>query len=140
MSAGRICTREVHFGEPDESVRDGARRLAEREVGTLVILDAERRPLGMVTDRDIMFHCVAEGRDPEKATLREIMASPAVTVVEETPIERALETMARDGVRRLVVVDREKKLVGLLALDDVLELLAEETSTIGKLISARALK
>jgi CBS domain-containing protein len=137
MSVGRICVRTVHVAEPGETVRAAARRMAERDVGTLVVAGPERVPLGIVTDRDLMRYAVAEARDADHTRVETVMAAPPVTVPEETPIEDALSAMARDGVRRLVVVDRRGRLAGLLALDDVLELLAEETATIGKLLARR---
>ena len=123
------------MAEAGETAREAARRMAAEEVGALVVLDDGRRPIGFVTDRDLMFHCVAEGRDADNVPLGEIMARPVVTVGEETPIEDALAMMARNGVRRLAVVDPEGRLAGLLALDDVLELLAEESATIGRLLT-----
>jgi CBS domain-containing protein len=134
MSVGRICVRTVHFAEPGETAREAARRMATRGVGTLVVLDPERRPVGFLTDRDLMFRCVAEGRDPDRTTVQAIMATPVVTVPEDLPIEDALARMAATRVRRLAVVDRAGCLAGLLALDDVLELLAEESATIGRLL------
>jgi len=137
MSAGRICVRTVQVADARESAREGARRMVRENVGTLVLLDRDHRPLGLVTDRDLMFHCVAEGRDAAATPLGEIMSAPPVTVREETPIEEALRRMAAGGVRRLLVVDTHGRLVGLLALDDVLALLAEETETIGRLLAGR---
>jgi len=134
MSVGRICVRIVHLAEPGETARDAARRMAKKEIGTLIVTDVHRRPLGIVTDRDLMFHCIAEGRDPDRTRVHEVMATPVVAVPESTPIEEALAHMARDGVRRLAVVDGRGALVGVLALDDVLELLAEETATIGRVL------
>jgi len=134
VSTGRICVRSVHFAEPGETAREAARRMASLEVGTLLILNYERKPIGLVTDRDLMIHCLAEGRDPDETTVEKLMTAPLVTVREETPIEEALSIMARDGVRRVVVVDEKDQLVGILALDDVLDLLAEEMETIGRLL------
>jgi CBS domain-containing protein len=103
-------------------------------VGTLVVLGGDRRPVGFVTDRDLMFHCIAEGRDPAGTPLEAIMAVPVVTVSEDLPIDDALARMAETHVRRLAVVDRAGCLAGLLALDDVLDLLSEEFTMIGRLL------
>jgi CBS domain-containing protein len=134
MSVGKICVRTVHVAGPRENARDAARRMVTEKVGTLVVLGGDRRPVGFVTDRDLMFHCVAEGRDPARTPLETIMATPVVTVPEDLPIEDALARMAGTGVRRLAVVDRAGCLAGLLALDDVLDLLSEEFATIGRLL------
>jgi CBS domain-containing protein len=134
MSVGRICIRTVHVAGPGESAREAARRMVTEGVGTLVVLGGDRRPMGFVTDRDLMFHCVAEGRDAARTTVETIMAAPVVTVPEDLPIEDALVRMAETKVRRLAVVDRAGCLAGLLALDDVLDLLSEEFGTIGRLL------
>lgn len=134
MSVGKICVRTVHVAGPRENARDAARRMVTEKVGTLVVLGGDRRPVGFVTDRDLMFHCIAEGRDPARTTIETIMSTPVVTVPEDLPIEDALARMAGTGVRRLAVVDRAGCLAGLLALDDVLDLLSEEFTTIGRLL------
>jgi CBS domain-containing protein len=64
MSVGRICVREVWVASPEESVATAARRMAEHDVGTLVVVDEHRHPLGMLTDRDVTLRCVAAGRPP----------------------------------------------------------------------------
>jgi len=134
MSVGRICVRTVHVAEPGENAREAARRMANKGVGTLIVLDQDRRPVGFVTDRDLMFHCVAEGRDPNLTTLETVMSAPVVTAADDLPIEDALARMAETRVRRLAIVDAAGHLVGLLALDDVLELFAEEFAAIGRLL------
>jgi CBS domain-containing protein len=92
----------------------------------------------MVTDRDLVLRCVAERLDPDQTSLRDIMSSPICSVIEDTPIESALATMAAAEVRRAVVIDSEGTLVGILALDDILELLIEETQAIGALLRGQA--
>ncbi|HEX5136002.1 MAG TPA: CBS domain-containing protein [Planctomycetota bacterium] len=134
MSAGRIAARTVQVVGPGETAREAARRMVTEGVGTLVVLGGDRRPKGFVTDRDLMFHCIAEGRDAARTSVETIMAAPVVSVPEDLPIEDALVRMAETRVRRLAVVDRAGCLAGLLALDDVLELLSEEFATVGRLL------
>ena len=93
--------------------------------------------VGVITARDIVVRCVAEGRDPDATLVGSVMTVPPVCAPESTPIETALSRMASARIRRLVVVDAEGRLVGILALDDVLELLAEEEATIGRLLARR---
>jgi CBS domain-containing protein len=109
--------------------------MEEAKVGALIVLDAERRPVGILTDRDVTVRCVARERDPRETTIASLMTKPVVGVPEETPIEDALRQMTRSGVRRLAVTDARGRLAGLLALDDVLELLSEEAVTIGRLLA-----
>jgi CBS domain-containing protein len=137
MSAGRICVRRVVIAGHGESVREAAERMLAEDVGALVVLDAERRPVGIVTDRDLALRCIAARRDPEKTTVGDVMSKPTARILESTPIEDALGEMMRAGARRLPVVDEAGRLVGILALDDVIELLAEETAAIGRLLARR---
>jgi CBS domain-containing protein len=137
MTVGRICVRQVLVAAPDESVREAARRMQKADVGALVVVDSEQRPLGVLTDRDVALRCVADGRDPERTTISALMTAPAVCVQETTPIEDALSRMLAIPARRLVVTDDAGLLVGILALDDVAELLAEESGQIGRLLARR---
>lgn len=134
MSVGRICVRNVHVAGPGESAREAARRMVRENVGTLVVLGGDWRPQGFVTDRDLMFHCIAEGRDPARTPLETVMSAPVVTVPEDLPVADALLRMAEAGVRRLAVVDSAGNLAGLLALDDVLPLVAREAATIARIV------
>ena len=135
MSVGRICVREVVYATTDETAREAAQRMRSKRVGTLAVLDDEQHPVGLITDRDLATRVMATGLDPERTFVNEVMTSNPETIDEDTPIERALELMRSRRCRRLLVVDDEDKLVGLVALDDVLDLLAEEFSTIGQLIN-----
>lgn len=134
MSVGAICVRSVQVASPDETVRAVTARMAQADVGTVVILGEDRKPVGILTDRDIALRCVAQGRDPDATEVGTVMTTPLARVQETTPIESALARMTGTRVRRLAVVDDDERLVGILALDDVVELLAEEFATIGKLL------
>jgi CBS domain-containing protein len=134
MSVGRICIREVDLAEPDESVQIAAARMNSRNVGTLLVLDAASRPVGILTDRDLAIHVVAKGRDAATTTVREVMTQAPDAVDEETPIEAAISRMRAGPYRRLPVIDHDGKLVGLVSLDDILDLLSEEFAEIGRLI------
>lgn len=134
MSIGRICSREVDVAEPGETVRQVAQRMHARKVGTLVVVNPSREPIGMITDRDLAVRVVAVGGDPPRETVREVMTPHPATVRVDATVEEALAAMRDHHCRRIPVVDRSGKLVGLLSLDDILELLAEEFQVIGGLI------
>lgn len=136
MAVGRICSRVMATASPHESVRAGARRMAEHGVGSLVILEADGpdRAAGIVTDRDIAIRCVAGGLDPDATPLAVVMTHPARTIREDTPIEEAILEMARGATRRLVVTGDEGRPVGLLSLDDVLDLLIGEFGPVRRLL------
>lgn len=134
MTVGRICVREVDLAEPHEPVYAAARRLHARKVGTLVAVDEQKKPVGIITDRDLTVRVLAQGLDPAQTTVADVMTRSPKTVSEEEPIERALTLMRSGPFRRIPVVDRGGRLVGLLSLDDILDLLSEEFSEIGRLL------
>jgi len=137
MPVGRICSRIVHLADIDESAATAARRMAEKEVGTLIIVNEVKYPVGIVTDRDLTTRVLAKNRDARKTRLATIMTATPKTVRETTPIEQALALMRAGGFRRLPVVDDAGKLIGILSMDDVLELLAEELQQIGGLLRGK---
>jgi len=136
MSVGSICTRAVHTATRTERAKEAARRMQQYKVGSLVVVDLESKPIGIVTDRDLALKCVGEGMGGD-VRLDEIMTRPVSTAHEDTPIDQALRHMAAAKVRRMVVVDGLGRLVGLLSLDDVLDLLVEEAEDIGRLLQAQ---
>jgi CBS domain-containing protein len=136
MSAGRICSKWVVIATPDESVRVAAQRLDEYELGTLVVVKArgDPEPVGILTDRDIVVRCVAAGLDPDTTALAQVMTHPVRAIDQHTPIEQAIKRMAEASTRRLVVTGEHGELVGILSLDDVLDLLVEELGPIHELL------
>jgi CBS domain-containing protein len=134
MSIGRICTRDVDTAGARESVLEVARRMRDRQVGTLIVVDDEARPMGLITDRDIVTRSVASGREAARTPVADVMTTMPTTVLEDTPIESALGTMRVGRLRRLPVVNGVGALVGIVTLDDILALLAEEFSLIGGLL------
>jgi signal-transduction protein with cAMP-binding, CBS, and nucleotidyltransferase domain len=136
MSVGRICSRSVDLVDTSETIHAAAARMRDRDVGHLIAIDERRSPVGVVTDRDLVTRALAEGHDPESPVWTAMTAAPC-TIAEEAPIESALSLMAFAGVRRLPVVDRGERLVGVIALDDVMGLLSEELGMIGKLLSSQ---
>lgn len=136
MSVGRICTRSVDTADHDESVQVAAGRMAERGVGALVVLDRARSPIGIVTDRDLVLRVLAEGKDPTRTRIGDVMTSDPRTVTEKTPIEQALALMRAGSFRRLPVLGHDGALAGLVSLDDILALLAEEFADVGALVDA----
>ena len=126
MTIGRICQREVDLAEASECVIDASRRMREKGVGTLVVLDLDRRPAGIVTDRDITLRAVADNVRLADTTVEQVMTAYPRTVSEDTPIEDSLSLMRVLGVRRLPVVDCDGRLAGIVSLDDILSLIVEE--------------
>lgn len=134
MSVGRICVREVDLVDADESARQAAQRMHQRAVGSLVIVSSDNQPVGILTDRDLVERVLAQGKDPNATRVGQVMTADPKTVSEDASIESALSLMRGGRFRRVPVVDGDGKLVGLLSLDDVLILLAEEFTQIGQLL------
>jgi CBS domain-containing protein len=137
MSVGAICCREVDLVDATETASEAARRMKARGVGTLVVIDEGERPVGLITDRDLALRVLGAGKD-SATRVREIMTPSPRLVSEDTPIEAALAVMRAAKCRRLPVTDRDGKLVGIVALDDVLALLAEELELVGGLLRGEA--
>jgi CBS domain-containing protein len=129
MGIGELCSREVVCMSRNESAGDAARLMREHHIGSVVVVDRAAqgpRPVGMVTDRDIAVGVVAPGLDAEAIPVEGVMR-PGVACIEESEgVGRAVALMRSEGVRRLPVVDAGGTLVGLLAADDLLDLLGEE--------------
>ena len=134
MTIGRICKREVDLADANETVQEAGQRMGNRSVGTLVVVDDRKIPVGIITDRDLAVRVVGKGLDPNAVRVIDVMTEHPKTVHEETAIEDSLRIMRAKGVRRLPVVDGGGALVGLLAMDDILALLAEEFGILGRVI------
>lgn len=138
MSAGELCNRRVAIAEKTLSVPDAARLMRRLHVGDLVVIeerDGRRQPVGIVTDRDIVVEVVAAGVNPEALTIGDIMGPELATVRENEELFETLRYMRDKGVRRMPVVDQVGGLVGILTLDDLLGLLAEEMTGLARLVS-----
>lgn len=138
MAIGEICNREVVIAEKALSVREAAHLMRNHHVGDLVVVEesgGRKHPVGIVTDRDIVVEVVAPGVNPEALTVVDIMGAELATVRENEGVFEALRYMRSKGVRRMPVVDGDGGLVGIVTLDDLLSLLAEEMTELAKLVS-----
>ena len=135
--AGDVCSRDAVAVFRKDTVADACRLMREKHIGSVVVVEDGRRnaPVGMFTDRDVAVGVVALGLDPE-TTLVEAAMRPGVVAVPETrAIADAIALMRDQGVRRLPVVDSTGRLVGVLAADDLLDLLAGEISDLAVMVS-----
>ena len=138
MSIGEICNRKVVVMQAEETIAGAAKLMRDQHVGSVLIVDEQdgkRVPVGIVTDRDLVVEVIAPGLDPDAITVGDIMMTGFVAVKEETGVFEAIKYMRAKGVRRLPVVDREEKLVGIVTLDDLLILLSEELDALAKLVT-----
>lgn len=138
MAIGEICNREVIIAPRETTVLDAARLMRQHHVGDLVIVDVvsgKRVPVGIVTDRDIVLEVVTMELDAAVLTAGDIMGTELATIGESEGVFETIRYMRTKGVRRIPVVNAQGGLVGILSLDDLLELLAEEMNELAKLVS-----
>ena len=113
-----VMEREIRVASPDDSVQQLARLMREDDTGILPVGEGDRL-VGMVTDRDVAVRLVAEGRDPAQTKVRDVMTADVRYVYEDEDIERVAENMAAQQVRRLPVMNRQKRLVGVVSIGDI---------------------
>ncbi len=137
MPVSEICNREVIIVQPGNTAHEAAQLMRSHHVGDVVIVDDSggvRKPVGIVTDRDLAIEVLSARLDPALVTVNDIVTTELFTIREDAGLFDAIELMRKAGVRRLPVVAGDGALVGILALDDLLELLAEELLSLSKLV------
>lgn len=117
MNVSDVMTREVQVATPEQSIRDAAQLMARIDAGTVPV-GKDQKLVGMLTDRDIAVRAVAKGLGPD-TPVREIMSADVKYCFEDQSIEEVARNMADIQVRRLPVVNRDKRLVGILSLGDL---------------------
>jgi CBS domain-containing protein len=136
---GEICNREVVLAPRDTPIVEAAKLMRQCHVGTVVVVDEvnddRRLPVGIVTDRDLVVEIVATELDPKTITVGDVMASELVTAGESEGLVEAMEVMRRKGVRRLPIVDKAGHLVGIVSIDDLLEILAKQMTDLTRIVS-----
>ncbi len=118
MQIKEAMTRNVDLIDPNMTIDRAARLMAEDDVGFLPVGENDRL-IGMITDRDIAVRAVARGKDPSRMTVREAMTDHVLYCYEDESIHAAAENMARLQIRRMPVVNRDKRLVGVISLADI---------------------
>lgn len=112
-----IMTEEVEVIAPETLVEEAAKRMRALDVGALPVCDGERL-VGVLTDRDLTIRAVAEGRNPKTTKVREAMTPEVAYCFEDQEAEEAEKIMEKNQIRRLPVLDRNKRLVGIVSLGD----------------------
>lgn len=135
MPIGELCNREVVFATRSTTVVEAAQLMRRYHVGDLVIVDeadGKRVPVGMVTDRDIVTEIVAKLFPVENCPVENIMCSPVITVDENEGVVATIRLMRSHGIRRVPVVGGDGGLIGIVSVDDLLDLLAGELAELAK--------
>jgi CBS domain-containing protein len=118
MRIAEIMTRDPEVVASDSFLQDAAMKMQDLNVGMLPIRDGDRL-VGMLTDRDITVRATAQGRDPTKTQVREVMTPDVIYCFEDQDVSQAAKLMQDKQIRRLPILSREKRLVGIVSLGDV---------------------
>jgi signal-transduction protein with cAMP-binding, CBS, and nucleotidyltransferase domain len=134
MTVLECCRMDVVTASPDAKVTEVAELMNDTNVGCVVITSDDECPIGIVTDRDIVVRVVAEGRDPKKTAIEEVMTRDPAVVEDGTGLFESMQFMRDEGVRRLPIIDSEGKLAGIITMDDIIRLIGQEMLYIGDVI------
>ena len=117
MTIGQVMTFPVEVVHPSDTVRAAAEEMRALNVGSIPVCEGNK-PVGVITDRDIVVRGLALGHDPDTSTVSDVMSDVVQSCKPDTPIEEAARLMKEHQIRRLVVVDDEQALVGIVSLGD----------------------
>jgi len=130
MKVSEVMSTEPACCTPATSIPEVARMMAEHDCGAIPVLESERsrKPVGVITDRDITVRLVAQEREPLRSTANDAMSPAAVVIGEDSEIEQAARAMQANRLRRVLVVSGDGACVGMLALADIADALPEGQS------------
>lgn len=131
MKVSDAMTPDVRLVAPEQTICDAARLMAEIDAGVLPVAQDDRL-VGMITDRDIAIRAVAQEKGP-KTAIRDVMSTEVLYCYHDQDLEDVADNMAEEKIRRLPVLDRDKRLVGIISLGDVA--LMEEAETAGRAVA-----
>lgn len=143
MTVGEFCNRKVVVTTRDTSIPEVAKLMREFHVGDIVIVDYKDEkpvPVGMVTDRDIVLQVIAKEVAVDTLLVDDIMSLELMSVRESDPIWETLKLIRTKGIRRVPVLSKEGFLVGIIAIDDMLELVLEEMNDLVFAITREQMK
>jgi CBS domain-containing protein len=125
MKVKDVMHRGVTWVEPGTSIREIARMMRDDDIGSVPVGDNDRL-VGIVTDRDIICRGIADGADMSALRAGDVMSKPIIYCRTDDELENALRIMEKNKIRRLPVIDENKRLAGMLALGDISEMGGEE--------------
>lgn len=141
MNAGELCNRDVITITRDASIIDAAKLMRDHHVGCLVVVEnreGQTEPVGILTDRDIVIEVIAEECGIADVSVGDVMSYALLKVNEKETVFDTAQRMRARGVRRVPVIRDSGELAGILALDDILEMLSEELTLLARLTSREA--
>ncbi len=136
MKVKDMMHRGAEFVAPNATLQEIAKKMRDFDVGAILVCD-KGKPVGIVTDRDIVIRALADGKDPAKVEAREVMSRNVVFCRDSEEAEDALRIMEDNQVRRLPVLDEGHKLIGMVSLGDISHALSQElTGEVTRAVSA----
>ena len=141
MNAGELCSREVYIMRPQEPLRDAVALMHKHQVGAVIIVETVRglvRPIGIVTDRDVVYAQVARETELSQLRIEHAMTSHPTVIAETASLPEAIRRMSERSVRRAPVVNDGGDLVGIITLDDLLPVVSQELQGLARLIGGQA--
>ncbi|MFZ5784103.1 MAG: CBS domain-containing protein [Pseudomonadota bacterium] len=118
MRAAELMTRDVAVVAPDASVREAARMMEQLNVGVLPVCDG-RRLVGIVTDRDVTVRAIADGMLPDRTPVHMVMTEDVCWCLADDPVAVVQHEMARRRIRRVPVIDQDRRLIGMISMGDL---------------------
>ncbi|HEY9446281.1 MAG TPA: CBS domain-containing protein [Burkholderiales bacterium] len=134
MEVKDLMTADPACCDPDTGLGDVAKMMLDNDCGAIPVVE-DGKPVGIVTDRDITCRAVAEGRNPLEMTASEIMSAPVDSVTADVSLEDLCELMEDEQIRRVVVVDEEGRVCGIVAQADIAEYADDEVAEVVEKIS-----
>ncbi len=134
MPIRKLLQRPVHSLPPDASCEDAALLMRDQNIGCVVVADAARRPVGVVTDRDLVIWAIAEGHDARKLRLRDIMSDEPIFLSSDQGLDQVVTAMRELAIRRVPIVDEAGELCGLVSMDDLVILLADQIGSLAEAV------
>jgi CBS domain-containing protein len=137
MPIGEVCNRDVAVIEADTTISEAVKLMRDQHVGDIVVVEQrgpDPVPVGILTDRDIVIEVLAEDVDPQSVSVGDIMSASLLTARESEELIDVIARMRAQGVRRVPVVNERGGLEGILTVDDILELLAEQVNGLAGLV------
>jgi CBS domain-containing protein len=128
-----VMTKDVRVVRPDTSVKEVVAVMNKFDIGSIVVVQGER-PVGIITERDILKRIVEPCLDPETVTARQIMTSPVVTIDENASINEAAKLMAKKGIKRLLVTRNKDELMGIITFTDIVTKVPDMLSILEELV------
>ncbi len=143
MSVGQFCNRDTVIVRREDSIVTAAQLMRQNHVGTVVVVtdvDGMLKPAGIVTDRDLVLEVLAAELDPETVTIGDLVSYELVTARESDGIWETIQRMRTKGVRRMPVINGNGALVGIITVDDLLDILAAELSEVTKVVAREQMR